>query len=102
MRVKKAKEILSKKRIVKNTFEKFKVSNNLQVQRPKPNINYEKLKEMKLIRQEEDRIRQEQEKQRIEAYKQMTQSTLTDYKKDIKPEEPTKFQLYQQKRLSLS
>jgi hypothetical protein len=81
---------------------KFEISNNLQVERPKPNIDYEKIKEMKLIKQEEDKLKKEQEKRRIEAYKQMTQSTLTDYRKEIKPEETSKFQLHQQKRLSLS
>jgi len=96
-RVKQAKEILSKKRIVKRALETFQISNNLQVEPIKSNTDYEKLRELKRLKETEDKSRIEQEKARIEAFKQMTPVTLTEYKKEVEPQQPSKFQIYQKK-----
>ena len=96
------KEIFLNKRKVQDTLKQFKILNNLQVERPKSIIDFEEMKEMKRIKQEEDKLRKEQEKQRTEAYKQLTQSTLKNYRKETKPKDPSKFKIHEQKRYSRS
>lgn len=55
----------------------YQPSNNLSY--IPPSINYDKLKQNKLIRDEEDRLKDEQRNMRIQAYLQMKANNLTEY-----------------------
>ena len=55
----------------------YQPSNNLSY--IPPTINYDKLKQNKVIRDEEQRLKEEQRNQRIQAYLQMKATNLTEY-----------------------
>ena len=61
----------------------YQPSNNLSY--IPPTINYDKLKQNKLIRDEEDRLKEEQRNLRIQQYLQMKPHNLTNYSALPKP-----------------
>jgi hypothetical protein len=63
-----------------------------------PSIDNEKLKQERLLRQEEERLKEEQMNKRVQAYLQMTPSYLTEIKPVIQPKPISKFQQYINKR----
>ena len=98
LRAKQAKSIFSKRKIVKNAFDKFKISNDLQKEMPKSNIDYEKAKELRKLKEKADLLKREQEEQRIQAIKQMKPSSITGYRQNYQNPKPTKFQIHQNKK----
>jgi hypothetical protein len=59
-------------------LKEFQISNTLGDERPRETRDFEKLKQIRLKQEEENKLRKEQEQKRIEAYKQLTQTTITD------------------------
>ncbi len=98
IRAKQAKSIFSKRKTVKDAFDTYKISNDLQKEMPKSNIDKEKVKELKQKRDEADKLKRKQEKQRIQAIKQMKPSSFTDYRQNYQKPKPTKFQIHQNKK----
>lgn len=65
---------------------------------PKSNIDYEKAKELRKLKEKADLLKREQEEQRIQAIKQMKPSSFSDYRQNYQKPKPTKFQIHQNKK----
>ena len=63
--------------IYKKFASLYQPSNNLSY--IPPSINYDKLKQNKLIRDEEEKLKEQQRNMRIQAYLQMKANNLTEY-----------------------